>query len=209
MARTVTGDAEGVKRGRTTPAPLAGGVRAVNARSPFLDAPRARVEDRRVNLAADLQLLLLLLAANGSPVLTKRLLGDRWATPLDGGVSLPDGRPLLGPSKTVRGIVVGVSVPALCAPLLGLDFRLGALVGAVSMAGDLASSFIKRRLNRPSSSQAPGLDQIPESLLPALACRSWLGLALWDVALVTALFLVGEIALSRVLYKVHIRDQPY
>jgi CDP-2,3-bis-(O-geranylgeranyl)-sn-glycerol synthase len=162
-----------------------------------------------VNLAADLQILVLLLAANGGPVLTKRLLGDRWAAPVDGGLSFADGRPLLGPSKTIRGIVVGVAVPALCAPLLGLDLRLGALVGAVAMAGDLASSFVKRRLNRPSSSQAPGLDQIPESLLPALACRPLLGLDLWDVALVTAVFLVGEIALSRILYKVHIRDQPY
>jgi CDP-2,3-bis-(O-geranylgeranyl)-sn-glycerol synthase len=163
----------------------------------------------RVNLIADVQLLLLLLTANGSPVLTKRILGNRWAVPLDGGARFIDGRPLLGASKTVRGIAVGIAVPSACAPLVGLDVGLGALVGATAMAGDLASSFIKRRLKRPSSSQAPGLDQIPESLLPALACRSQLALGLWDLALVTAVFLIGEIALSRLLYKAHIRDQPY
>jgi hypothetical protein len=162
-----------------------------------------------MHLAADLELLGLILAANGSPVLAKRFLGKRWAIPLDGGARFVDGRPLFGPSKTIRGIVLGTCLPAVCAVLLGIDWTIGATAGLAAMAGDVTSSFTKRRLGRDSSSQAFGLDQIPESLFPALACRAPLGLDLWDVALVVVSFLAGEIVLSRLLYKAHIRQHPY
>ena len=77
------------------------------------------------------------------------------------------------------------------------------------MVGDLISSFIKRRMGRPPSSRALGLDQIPESLLPALACKSLLALTVADVILVVALFSVGGFILSGLLFKLHIRDRPY
>jgi hypothetical protein len=73
----------------------------------------------------------------------------------------------------------------------------------------LFSSFMKRRLNLPPSSQALGLDQVPESLFPLLACRFSLALTAADIALGIVIFFVGELALSRVLYKVHLRDEPY
>ena len=158
---------------------------------------------------ADLQLLVLLIFANGTPVIAKWILGRRWQWPLDHGLRLGDGRPLLGASKTARGLVLSVLVTSAGAPVLGLSWRIGALVAAAAMAGDLLSSFTKRRLGRPSSSRALGLDQIPESLLPALACIGALGLSPWDVALVVAVFFAGEILLSRVLYRAHVRDEPY
>jgi CDP-diglyceride synthetase len=156
-----------------------------------------------------LQLLLLLTVANGTPVIAKRILGNRLAWPVDGGLSLPDGRPVFGASKTLRGILIAVLATTLAAPMLGLSWTIGLRAGALAMAGDLISSFLKRRLGRPSSSRAFGLDQIPESLLPLIACRGPLGLGWADVALGTALFLVGEILLSRWLYRLHIRDRPY
>ena len=55
-----------------------------------------------------LRLLLLLGAANTAPIVIKRVLGGRWNAPLDGGLRFVDGRPLLGPSKTVRGLVAAV-----------------------------------------------------------------------------------------------------
>jgi hypothetical protein len=73
----------------------------------------------------------------------------------------------------------------------------------------VASSFLKRRLNLPPSSQALGLDQIPESLFPMLACRGALSLTAADVALGVAIFFGGELVLSRLLYRVHLRDVPY
>jgi CDP-2,3-bis-(O-geranylgeranyl)-sn-glycerol synthase len=53
-----------------------------------------------------LQLLVLLMLANGTPVIAKKLLGDRYSYPLDGNLTFADGRPLFGRSKTIRGIVL-------------------------------------------------------------------------------------------------------
>ncbi len=156
-----------------------------------------------------LQMLALIAVANGTPVLAKRLLGDFFAQPLDGGVRFFDGRPLLGRSKTVRGLVLALLVTSAWGPIIGVDPAIGALAGAAAMAGDLASSFIKRRLGLAPSSRATGLDQIPESLLPLLACRTALGLSSLDIAAGVALFLLGEVLLSRLLYQVHLRDKPY
>ena len=77
------------------------------------------------------------------------------------------------------------------------------------MAGDLFSSFLKRRLDLTPSSKAVGLDQVPESLLPLLVCRQALALTVLDVVVTTAIFFVGEVVLSRVLFRLHVRDRPY
>ena len=77
------------------------------------------------------------------------------------------------------------------------------------MVGDLLSSFVKRI--GPGHKQ-PGDrfgSQVPESLLPALACASSLQLTLLDVIATTATFFIGEIALSKILYKMHIRARPF
>jgi CDP-2,3-bis-(O-geranylgeranyl)-sn-glycerol synthase len=158
---------------------------------------------------AILQLLVLLTLANGTPVIAKKLLSERFAWPLDGGIEFLDGRPLLGTSKTVRGIVLAVVVTAAGAPLLGLDVATGAVAGATAMLGDLFSSFVKRRLNLRPSSRAVGLDQVPESLFPLLACRTALSLSALDIAIGVAVFFAGEVLLSRLLFKWHIRERPY
>ena len=129
-----------------------------------------------MNLVVTFQLLVLLTLANGTPVIAKRILGDWHARPLDGGVILPDGAPLLGKSKTIRGIVLAVLMTAAGAQVMGLGWRIGSVVGAMAMLGDVFSSFVKRRLKLAPSSPAIGLDQIPESLLPLLACKASLAL---------------------------------
>ena len=156
-----------------------------------------------------LRSLVLLTLANGAPVVAKKVLGRRLAAPLDGGLRFFDRRPLLGPSKTVRGVLVSVIVTAAGAPLLGLDPATGADAAAAAMAGDLCSSFVKRRLALAPSSRALGLDQLPESLLPLLACRQALSLTAPDIVLAVAAFFIGEIVLSRILYRMHLRDEPY
>jgi hypothetical protein len=155
------------------------------------------------------QLLVLLAVANGTPVIAKKLLGGAFAYPLDSRELFLDGRPLLGPSKTVRGIVLAVLATLACAALIGLGWKVGAVVGGIAMAGDLLSSFVKRRMGLPPSSMALGLDQIPESLFPLVACRLLLPLTLLDIGVATVIFLVGELVLSRILFKLHVRDRPY
>jgi CDP-2,3-bis-(O-geranylgeranyl)-sn-glycerol synthase len=157
-----------------------------------------------------IKFLVLLTMANGTPVFAKKLLPGFLPSPIDGGTTLIiDGRPLFGPSKTLRGLVVSVVATTLSAPVLGLAWTTGLLAGAAAMAGDLGSSFMKRRMGLPSSSRALGLDQVPEALLPALVCKSLLTLTLVDIAVIVALFTLGEMLLSRLLFKLHVRDQPY
>lgn len=156
-----------------------------------------------------LQLIILLSVANGSPVIAKRIFGDNYAQPLDGNIKFVDGQPLFGASKTVRGILASILVTPACAPLLGLKLEIGLVVAITAMAGDLLSSFLKRRFGLEPSSKALGLDQIPESLFPLLACRHALSLTALDIVAATALFFVGEVLLSRVLFRLHVRDRPY
>jgi CDP-2,3-bis-(O-geranylgeranyl)-sn-glycerol synthase len=157
----------------------------------------------------DLQLLVLLAVANTAPLFGKRALGNRLAWPLDGGLTFFDGRPLFGASKTLRGLVLALLATATAGALAGPDWRIGALVAAGAMAGDLLSSFLKRRFGRKSSSRATGLDQIPESLLPLLACRAALPLTAADIALLVVLFFLGEVLFSRLFYRLGLRDRPY
>lgn len=155
------------------------------------------------------QLLILLTLANGAPVIAKKILGGRFAWPLDGGAKFFDGRRVFGISKTIRGVVLAIVAATLGAPIIGLPWKIGATVGIFAMIGDLCSSFVKRRMNRPPHSRAVGIDQIPESLFPLLACADTLSLTAADIALGVAAFFIGEIVLSRLLYKVHLRDRPY
>jgi len=51
------------------------------------------------------KLIVLMTIANGTPILLARLMGNRLSQPIDGGVRFVDGRRLLGPSKTIRGLL--------------------------------------------------------------------------------------------------------
>lgn len=155
------------------------------------------------------QVLLLLFIANGAPVVARLLLSQRLSLPVDFGQRFIDGRALFGNSKTWRGIVAAVLLSVLASPLLSLPLYVGALFGFYVMVGDLIASFIKRRCGIEPSGQALGLDQIPESLLPLLLLQSTLGLSWGDIVIVVALFIVLELLVSRLLYRLHIRKRPY
>src|ERR1700733_13163597 len=158
---------------------------------------------------AMLQSLILVGAANGAPLLLARLVGARFAYPIDGGMVLHDGHPLFGRSKTWRGVAAAVLVTAWVAALMSVPWRLGALAAASAMAGDCLSSFVKRRFGLEPSSMTLGLDQVPESLFPAVACSAYLPLGPLDVALIVLVFFVGELATSRLFFAVGLRDRPY
>ncbi len=71
------------------------------------------------------------------------------------------------------------------------------------------ASFIKRRLGLAASTMALGLDQIPESLLPAISMRAYAPLGVMDIFAVVLLFFFGALALSRVLFHLGLRERPY
>lgn len=154
-------------------------------------------------------ILLLIGVANGAPIIAHRLLGEHWGWPLDGGLFLADGRPLLGRSKTIRGLLSSLLITPLAAPVLGLGWEIGLLIALFAMLGDLCSSFTKRRLGLPSSSMALGLDQVPEALFPLLAIRAAAGLSWFSLGWMVVAFFVLELLLSRILFHLRIRKVPY
>ena len=160
-------------------------------------------------LTCILQVLILLVFANGAPVLANRLFNQRWNRPVDGGFKWNDGRPLLGIAKTWRGLVSAVVFTVLVARLLGLSLVIGASFGILAMIGDMAASFIKRRLGLAESSRSRGLDTIPESLLPVLLLNDRLGTGWLDMGLIVVLFFLLEEWVSPILYRLHIRKRPY
>ncbi|MGZ5250072.1 MAG: hypothetical protein ACXWCE_07645 [Caldimonas sp.] len=108
-----------------------------------------------------LRLLLLPGLANTAPLVAKRWLGSRWATPLDGGLRFFDGRPLLGASKTVRGALAAIVATALGALILGLPVTAGAFLGAWAMLSDACpvsssrASVLRRAVAPPASITSP------------------------------------------------------
>lgn len=157
----------------------------------------------------ELILMLLLLTANGSPIVARNLMGKRLGLPLDAGVTLSDGRRLLGATKTLRGLAAALLTTTLVALAFGWPWQIGATVGAFAMLGDAASSFVKRRLGMAPSASAPGLDHIPESLLPLLACKPLMGLSLSQVFLLSLGFMAANLLLSRLLHRLGVRKHPY
>ena len=157
----------------------------------------------------EIKLLLLLLVANGAPLIVYDLLKQRWAYPVDGRLRLPDGQRLLGDSCTWRGWLAAAAATCVAAMVLGLSAATGLLIGMLAMAGDALSSFIKRRLGRSPGSMAPGLDQIPEALLPLLGVSRQFDLQAFDIVLLVAGFMALELLLSRILYRFRLRKHPY
>jgi hypothetical protein len=172
------------------------------------NTPQHRQGDA-VNLWLILRMLVLLATANGAPLIARALFGSAASHPVDAGTMLPDGAPLFGHSKTVRGVLSALVATPVAAALIGFPLHVGLLVAAGAMAGDLFSSFVKRRLKLTPSSMAFGLDQIPESLVPLALAALLLPLSLMDIAIATLCFVVGEIVLSRILFRFGLRDRPY
>jgi CDP-diglyceride synthetase len=164
---------------------------------------------RLMNFLPIAHVLLLVTIANGSPLLAKRLMWNTLAGPVDRNIRFTDGRPVFGRSKTIRGLVVSVLSTAVAAQLTGLDWSRGALIAMTAMAGDLLSSFVKRRLGMEPSTRALGLDQLPESVLPAVLAAQFVTLSITDVVAVGLMFLGGQLLVSRILYAIKVRDRPY
>jgi predicted CDP-diglyceride synthetase/phosphatidate cytidylyltransferase len=154
------------------------------------------------------QFLFLLLVANGAPIIARDVFKDLLSYPLDGGKRLYDGRPLFGPAKTIRGLLAAVVATGCAAPLMGRPMLLGVCLGLYAMCGDLVSSFMKRRLGIKSGDSALGLDQCLEALTPAVVLRTPFAFQIKEIVIVVLAFFLIEIGLSRLLYRLGIRDRP-
>ena len=135
-------------------------------------------------------ILVLLVVANSTPVLLSMLLAERWATAIDAGRVLTDGRPVLGPHKTWRGLLGGTLATGAIGALWPVGFVTGAAVGFCALLGDLVSSCIKRRAGLSSGADSLLLDQLPEGLVPMLILYQPLGLDLVSLPGTLAVFVL-------------------
>ncbi|MGV6816664.1 MAG: CDP-archaeol synthase [Thiotrichales bacterium] len=154
-------------------------------------------------------LMLLLLIANGAPVLARYVFGERFSKPIDLNRRFFDNRPILGHSKTYRGVTAAILATGLAAPVLGISPFWGVLIGSLTMLGDLITSFIKRRLSIEPSGMALGFDHIPEAMLPLLVISNHFGLSALEIITMAVAFWVIAIGLSRILFVWNIRRRPY
>lgn len=118
--------------------------------------------------------------ANMTPILTAKMpLLSKWNTPVDFGLKYRR-KPLLGPHKTIRGIVTGTFAGWLVFLIQtaayehyswvvsisgGLDYSqislwLGVLLGFGALFGDAVKSFFKRQFNVASGKSWFPFDQI-------------------------------------------------
>lgn len=134
------------------------------------------------DLAEALILLLPAMVANATPVVVK------GRKPIDGGRLFIDGRRLLGDGKTWEGAAGGLAAGVLVA--LILDFImpskgllvLGSAAALGAIIGDIAGSFVKRRIGLERGAPAPLLDQL-DFYVGALVMTALLGVR-WDLVVV-------------------------
>lgn len=150
-----------------------------------------------------LHALLLLVAANATPVVVAKLAKGRGGAPLDFGYVLPDGERLFGSHKTWRGLTVGVLAAILAAAALELPLWVGAAFAAVSLAADALSSAAKRRMKLRPGTECLGLDQLGEALLPLILFSRRLSLDVTEIVVVTVAFVVLDAASAR------LRQRPW
>lgn len=146
--------------------------------------------------------LALLVTSNTVPWLLGIALGPRAAAPLDFGRRWRDGERLFGAHKTWRGLAGAIAGAGILGWLAGLDAGVAAAFGALAMAGDLLSSFVKRRLRLAPGRDAPGLDQLPECLVPLIALAGPLALDAARLIVLAATFTVGHLLIARLRHGV-------
>ncbi len=154
--------------------------------------------------------------------------------PIDGGRSCRDGRRILGDGKTWRGLVGGTAGGMLVGVAILLLGRsqgwdeywhadwigvlwLFFLLAFGALFGDMAASFLKRRLDVQRGQKAPGLDQfdfiIMALLLAGLFGGGWLGSWLFDgwIPLLT-IFIATPLlhrAVNIIGYKMGLKNEPW
>jgi CDP-2,3-bis-(O-geranylgeranyl)-sn-glycerol synthase len=139
----------------------------------------------------------LLVAANATPVLSTRLLGKHLDTPVDALLGHRSRSPLFGAHKTWRGLASGALACTALGALLPSGAWVGLGFGLVALGGDLASSFVKRRMRWPAGHSAPLLDQLPESLLPLILFADALALTHAQIFGTAVLFTLLDLATER------------
>jgi len=161
-------------------------------------------------------------AANASPLIVKGFLKNRH--PVDFGKNFTDGRRIFGENKSWEGVIAGVLVGTVVGialvPLYGCTLVKLAVAGFVqgigSMVGDLANSFLKRRLGIKPGEPLPFLDQTSFIVVSLMIVRLagvdqlvGVGLGLVDMAIVIGIALVLHPLTNYIAYLLKLKEVPY
>ncbi len=161
-------------------------------------------------------------AANAFPPLVK------GKHPIDFGKNFIDGRRLFGDGKTWEGLIAGVIFGTICGsvawafyPVLNeiarsYNFSLplitpekAFLLAFAALLGDIAGSFIKRRLGLERGAPAPLLDQLdflfPSLLIACFLIKITLGMIFWSVVLTLIMHRIANI----VGYLIRVKREPW
>lgn len=127
---------------------------------------------------------------------------------MDMGRKFLDGRRILGEGKTVRGFFGGLVVGTIVGMLQGRPL-VGFLLALGAMLGDLAGSFIKRRLNIGRGEAAPGLDQLTFVVVALLLASPVEAVGRQAVAMILILTPPIHLATNFIGYKLGLKSRPY
>ncbi|WP_136689225.1 CDP-2,3-bis-(O-geranylgeranyl)-sn-glycerol synthase [Halorhabdus amylolytica] len=150
--------------------------------------------------------------------------------PIDGGRSW-GGRRILGDGKTWRGTAAGTAAGTALAlvldalapavsDVLGVTLPEFPIVVAVTLAvgamlGDVAASFVKRRLDRERGAPVPGLDQLDfvvgSLVVTAVAAPGWFvdTFTLPVLAVVIVATPLLHVSTNAIAYGLGLKDEPY
>lgn len=163
--------------------------------------------------------------ANMLPVIVDKL---GWLKgmykPIDGGKFFR-GQPLFGPNKTWRGLMVGTLgggvvgllqyalaisgvIPVLFFTNLPKTIIFGLLAGLGALFGDLAASFIKRRLKKPSGAAWPVIDHIDYILGFLLFTSLIINWTLVDVIVLVLFASLANPLTNKISFKLGIKSTP-
>jgi len=150
--------------------------------------------------------------ANGSPVVISRLIP--LLHPIDGGKKFLDNRRILGNGKTIEGFLGGVilgTATSLVLEFMGLhSVGEGFVLSVGALVGDIAGSFIKRRLGLERGDPAPLLDQL-DFLFGALLLYSifYGSIDLEETLILIVITPVIHLATNMAAYALKLKDRPW
>lgn len=179
-------------------------------------------------LAVCFYFILPAYAANVAPILAKRFNVLPWlAVPVDCNASW-NGKPLLGPHKTLRGFVLGTAAaiavtlsqtllyPLFPFPTVGLvnyahvnPLVLGFLLGFGSLLGDSLGSFVKRRVGIKPGEPLLGLDQTGMAIAAIAVIVRINPLPNTAIITIVVMTFLWHIAAARTAYLLKIRKEKW
>jgi CDP-2,3-bis-(O-geranylgeranyl)-sn-glycerol synthase len=127
----------------------------------------------------------------------------------------------LGSHKTVVGGVAGISAALIAAFVQSrihwrgsiVDYDrwtlVGLLLGVGAIGGDMAKSFVKRRVKIAPGDRWIPADQLDFGIGALLLIAQVAGLSWIDAAVILAITFVGDILVNQVAFRLHIRDTAW